>query len=231
MIYQLHPHLPALFPNPEEAEAEGLLAIGGDLSPERLIAAYQQGIFPWYSEGQPILWWSPDPRCVFLPEHFRIPHTVRKELRRARFLLTQDQAFTRVMHACAEVPRSDQGGTWIVPDMLTAYTRLHTLGIAHSIEVWAQESDDLKEEGQAGDPGILVGGLYGVKLGKVFFGESMFHTRSHASKAALVFLMEQLAREDCELVDCQMPTTHIMRYGAELLPRREFLERVRKAMQ
>ena len=204
------------FPDPECANADGLLAYGGDLSPQRLILAYRSGIFPWYSEGQPILWWSPDPRCVFLPEWFRVPHTVRKELKRMSFTASIDCAFADVIRGCARAPRPGQGGTWLVPDMIRAYERLHDMGLAHSVEVW--------------DDDELVGGLYGVRLGHAFFGESMFHTKPHASKRALVTLMESLMATGCQIVDCQMPTSHLMRFGARNIPRREFLVRLHAAL-
>ena len=161
MIWRLHPDYPELFPDPEEADPEGLVAVGGDLSVRRLLAAYRCGIFPWYGEGQPLLWWSPDPRCVIVPERFRIPHTVRKEVRKCGFTVTIDRAFREVMLRCASTPRPDQDGTWIMPEMVDAYVRLHELGHAHSVETW--------------DGDELVGGLYGVGLGRAFFGESMFH--------------------------------------------------------
>ena len=211
MIYRLNKN-PFLFPDPAQADPSGLLAVGGDLSVRRLLTAYAHGAFPWYSEGQPILWWAPDPRCVILPEDFRIPRTVRRELRRCTFTTSHDRAFERVMRACAETLRPDQDGTWITPEMTAAYVRLHEAGFAHSVEVWERDA--------------LVGGLYGVRLGNVFFGESMFHRRSDASKLALVRLMERLAEEGCELVDCQMETAHILRYGARSIPRTEFLDRL-----
>ena len=182
MIYRLHPDYPELFPDPEGADPEGLVAVGGDLSVRRLLAAYGAGIFPWYGEGQPLLWWSPDPRCVLFPEKFRIPHTVRKEIRKCGFSVTVNQAFCDVMTGCAATPRPDQDGTWIMPEMVDAYASLHELGFAHSVEVWEHDA--------AGN--TLVGGLYGVGLGRAFFGESMFHVRPHASKLALVSLMEWL---------------------------------------
>lgn len=245
MLYRLHPLHPTLFPDPELADDSGLLAIGGDLSSERLLAAYRAGIFPWYGEDQPLLWWSPNPRCVILPEAFRIPHTVRKELRKSRFTVTVDCAFVAVMQACSQTPRPGQDGTWIVDEMIEAYTRLHQAGFAHSVEVWEECEDEPRgdiEEKPRGSvvekPGgsvvngkRLAGGLYGVYLNRVFFGESMFHIRPHASKLALVRLMDWLRDRECVLVDCQMETAHIMRYGAELLPRTCFLKRLRKAMR
>ena len=220
MIYRLHPDYPELFPDPEGADPEGLVAVGGDLSVRRLLAAYGAGIFPWYGEGQPLLWWSPDPRCVLFPEKFRIPHTVRKEIRKCGFAGTVNPAFCDVMTGCAATPRPDQDGTWIMPEMVDAYASLHELGFAHSVEVWEHDA--------AGN--TLVGGLYGVGLGRAFFGESMFHVRPHASKLALVSLMEWLKARHCQLVDCQMATDHIMRYGAECIPRHDFLQQLRKAL-
>ena len=220
MIYRLHPDYPELFPDPEGADPEGLVAVGGDLSVRRLLAAYGAGIFPWYGEGQPLLWWSPDPRCVLFPEKFRIPHTVRKEIRKCGFSVTVNQAFCDVMTGCAATPRPDQDGTWIMPEMVDAYASLHELGFAHSVEVWEHDA--------AGN--TLVGGLYGVGLGRAFFGESMFHVRPHASKLALVSLMEWLKARHCQLVDCQMATDHIMRYGAECIPRHDFLQQLRKSL-
>lgn len=214
MIYRLNEN-PLLFPDPADADASGLIAVGGDLSVPRLLTAYASGAFPWYSEGQPILWWSPDPRCVLVPDEFRIPRTVRRELRRSSFTVSRDRAFSRVMRACAETVRPDQEGTWITGEMTAAYIRLHEAGFAHSVEVWEQNA--------------LVGGLYGVSLGKVFFGESMFHRRSNASKLALVWLFERLHEEGCELVDCQMETAHILRYGARSIPRVEFFARLKAA--
>lgn len=216
MIYRLHSAYPELFPDPRQADPEGLVAVGGDLSARRLLAAYRMGIFPWYGQGQPLLWWSPDPRCVIFPERFRIPHTVRKELRRCAFTVSRNRAFRRVMEHCAAAPRPDQDGTWIMPEMVDAYVRLHEAGYAHSVEVW--------------EGGRLVGGLYGVGVGRAFFGESMFHLRPDASKLALVRLMAWLEERDCRLLDCQMATSHIMRYGAELIPRTDFLSRLRQAV-
>ncbi len=214
MIYRLNNN-PFLFPNAAQADPSGLLAVGGDLSLSRLLTAYAHGAFPWYSEGQPVLWWSPDPRCVLLVEEFRIPRTVRRELRHCTFTVGYDCAFEEVMRACAEMSRPDQEGTWITSEMIAAYVQLHKAGFAHSVEVWER--------------GILVGGLYGVALGKVFFGESMFHRRSNASKLALACLMEHLSAKRFRLVDCQMETAHILRYGARSIPRAEFFARLAAA--
>ena len=205
---------PLVFPDAEEAPAEGLLMAGGDLTPERLMLGYSRGIFPWYDEDSPILWWSPDPRCVLFTHKLHVNARLRRTLRKCAFSFSVDTCFERVIRLCSEVPRPGQDGTWIVPDMREAYLRLHELGHAHSVEVW--------------DGGELVGGLYGVKLGSVFFGESMFHLRSYASKAAVVFLVEQLRAQGVELLDCQQATPHMMRFGAEEIPRRRFLSLVRR---
>lgn len=203
---------PMYFPPLETAFDNGLLAYGGDLSPQRLLSAYTKGIFPWYDNNSPILWWSPNPRCVLLPENFRIPKTIQRELKKCTFSVTINNAFTEVITACATLPRTKQKGTWITQDMKMAYIQLHKLGFSHSIEVW--------------DNSILVGGLYGVALGKAFFGESMFHIAPHASKLALVWLAQYLWSYNFDFIDCQMPTTHIMRYGATLISRDEFLTRL-----
>jgi leucyl/phenylalanyl-tRNA--protein transferase len=202
---------PASFPDPGYAlqEPDGLLAVGGDLSPARLLNAYRQGIFPWYSDGQPILWWSPNPRAVLYPEKLRISRSLRKTLRRAPFRITLDSAFAEVIAACSE-PRPDQAGTWITEEMRQAYIQLHRIGFAHSVECW---------EGEA-----LVGGLYGVSLGKVFFGESMFARRSDASKVGFAHLVEQLKLWGFGLIDCQVHTGHLASLGAEDIPREHFLE-------
>jgi len=205
---------PLVFPSAEDAPAEGLLMAGGDLSPERLMLAYSRGIFPWYGEDSPLLWWSPDPRCVLFTHKLHVNARLRRTLRSRSFTFSVNSCFERVIRLCAEVPRPGQDGTWIVPDMVEAYLRLHELGHAHSVEVW--------EEGE------LAGGLYGVKLGRVFFGESMFHLRSYASKAAVVFLVEQLRAQGVELLDCQQATPHMLRLGAEEIPRKRFLPLVRR---
>lgn len=199
----------APFPDPSLAEREpnGLLAIGGDLSVPRLLNAYRAGIFPWYSEGQPILWWSPDPRTVLYPERLRISRSLRKTLRKDRFQATVDQAFARVVGACA-APRRGDPGTWITRSMMRAYERLAAAGAAHSVEIW--------------EGGRLVGGLYGVALGRVFFGESMFSRATDASKAALVHLVDLLMQAGYRLVDCQVYSEHLVSLGAEEVPRAEF---------
>ena len=205
---------PLVFPNAEEAPADGLLMAGGDLTPERILLGYSRGIFPWYDEDSPILWWSPDPRCALFTHKLHVNPRLRRTLRSRAFSFSVDACFERVIRHCSEVPRPGQDGTWIVPGMIDAYLRLHEQGHAHSVEVW--------------EDGELAGGLYGVKLGRVFFGESMFHLRPYASKAALVFLVEQLRAQGVELLDCQQATPHMIRFGAEELPRRQFLSLVRR---
>ena len=191
MIYRLDPYRSeAPFPDVELAEREpdGLLAVGGDLEPARLINAYHRGIFPWYSKGQPILWWAPDPRTVLFPERLKVSRSLRKTLRKGWFEVSVDQAFADVVEACG-APRKGEDGTWILPDMMRAYLRLHRGGWAHSVEVWQADR--------------LVGGLYGVALGQVFFGESMFSRVSDASKVALTHLADRLQAWGYRLVDCQ----------------------------
>ena len=205
------------FPAVERAleQPNGLLAVGGDLSPGRLLNAYRRGIFPWFSEGQPVLWWSPDPRTVLFPERLRVSRSLRKRVRNAGFAVTLDRAFTAVMQACA-APRSGQSGTWISPAMVAAYGRLHRAGSAHSVEVWADSE--------------LVGGLYGLASGRAFFGESMFSRRRDASKIALVWLCRQLLDWDYALIDCQVSSDHLLGLGAEELPRVEFIARLEQAV-
>lgn len=198
------------FPPPDRAlsEPDGLLAAGGSLNPSRLLRAYRQGIFPWYSPGQPILWWSPDPRLILFPEAISISRSLAKILRKGRFTVTADTDFEAVIVACA-APRGPGQGTWITPAMQRAYSRLHRLGHAHSIETWRQ--------------GELVGGLYGVAVGRVFYGESMFSRASDASKVALVALAAQLRRWGFAVIDCQMHTDHLVSMGAVAVPRAVFL--------
>jgi leucyl/phenylalanyl-tRNA--protein transferase len=213
-IYRL-PREP-VFPEPHQAEGDGLLAVGGDLSPERLLQAYAAGIFPWFSEGNPILWWSPDPRMVLLPEWVHVPRSLARTLRRGRYDVRADTAFSQVIRRCADAPRPGQDGTWITDDMVFAYERLHRLGFAHSFEAW---------EGDA-----LVGGLYGVSLGAAFFGESMFAEHPDASKVAFARAVGWLASWGVELVDCQVRTEHLARFGAREMPRDEFLDRLERAL-
>lgn len=198
------------FPDPRTAAGDRPLAQGGDLSPELLLHAYSRGIFPWFSGDEPILWWSPDPRCVLLPQNLKVRLSLQKQTRRQGWSLSINKDFAAVIAACAQVPRPGQCGTWIVPQMQEAYCRLHGLGYAHSVEVYWQ--------------GELVGGLYGLALGTVFFGESMFHHRADASKIALVGLVEVLVQRGFTLIDCQQATAHILSMGAEVWPRSRFLD-------
>ena len=210
MIPVLDPHRPdAPFPDVESAlrEPDGLLALGGDLTSERLVNAYSRGIFPWYSAGQPILWWAPDPRTVLFPERLKVSRSLRKTLRKRLFEVSFDRAFDRVIAACA-APRSDGPGTWITSEMVAAYRALHRQGIAHSVEVWRGNE--------------LAGGLYGLALGRVFFGESMFSRASDASKVALVRLVGAAMDWGYRLIDCQVYSEHLLSLGAELVPRSEF---------
>jgi leucyl/phenylalanyl-tRNA--protein transferase len=205
------------FPPAEQASREGLLAVGGDLQPGRLLEAYRCGIFPWYNEGQPILWWSPDPRAVLLPQALKISHSLRRTLRSGKFRVTIDTRFDDVIRACAGPRRGHaDGGTWITNAMRDAYTELHRLGYAHSFETW--------------DDNELVGGLYGVALGGVFFGESMFSHASDASKVALVHSVRQLQRWGYRLIDCQLPSPHLARMGAQAIARKDYLALLRAAL-
>ncbi len=203
------------FPDVRYANEDGLLALGGDLSAKRLIAAYKKGIFPWYNPGQPILWWCPDPRCVLFPEQYRPQRSVLKSIRKQRFGFSCDQSFENVIRRCA-APRANAAGTWITREMMDAYIHLHRLGYAHSIETWQDQN--------------LVGGLYGIALGGMFFGESMFSEISDASKAALNFLVTRLTVWDYQLVDCQITSSHLLGLGAQEIPRTEFLMRLECAL-
>lgn len=205
-----------IFPPPDNAEPDGLLAVGGDLSSERLLVAYKLGIFPWYSADQPILWWSPDPRLILEPGQFHFSRRLRQILKRGTFQVTFDKAFIQVIGACASVPRKGQKGTWITPEMAEAYIRLHELGFGHSAESWLD--------------GKLVGGIYGVSLGRCFFGESMFSYKSNASKVALAVLVERLKAWGFHMIDAQVTTRHLIRLGAKEVPRRLFLKRLEKAL-
>lgn len=202
---------PGRFPPVSEAllEPQGLLAAGGDLSPERLVEAYRRGIFPWYSAGEPVLWWSPDPREVLFPAEFHVSRSLQRTLRRGTFKVTEDQDFPAVVAACAAA-RGATTGTWITPEMQAAYLRLHALGHAHSVEVWCGEE--------------LAGGLYGVRSGRVFCGESMFSRRDDASKVALAWVARTAAGRGIELIDCQMPSGHLRSLGSRAMPRGQFLE-------
>ncbi len=199
------------FPPASQAlrDPDGLLAAGGDLNPQRLINAYRNGIFPWFDDQQPILWWSPDPRCVLIPEQLYVSRSLRKQIRQRQFKVTLDQQFSAVIQACAE-PRNDNEGTWITTEMQQAYIKLHKLGVAHSVEVWQDNQ--------------LVGGLYGLAIGKLFFGESMFSRRSNASKVGYATLVEQLKRWGYALVDCQVHSEHVESLGAQMISRAEFIQ-------
>lgn len=204
------------FPPAERAGREGLLAVGGGLEPRRLLRAYARGIFPWYEEGQPILWWSPNPRFVLFPKEFHCGATLKKVLRRGDFTFSFDRDFAAVIRACA-LSRRDQPGTWITPEMIDAYTELHRLGYAHSLEAWSGNE--------------LAGGLYGVSLGRCFFAESMFHFADNASKAVLAMLAGTLAKMAFKIIDCQVPTPHLAAWGARPVPRRRYLEIVRQGLR
>jgi len=199
-----------VFPHPSLAEPNGLLAVGGDLSEERLVLAYLNGIFPWFEEEGQFYWYSPDPRCVLFPQQVRIHKSMRPVFNQQKFRYTLDTCFREVMLACADTPRGGQNGSWITPAFLEGYERLHTEGIAHSVEVWQGEA--------------LVGGLYGVSIGKMFFGESMFARVANASKAGFITLAQALARADFWLIDCQIETEHLKSLGAHNIPRTAFLE-------
>lgn len=209
------------FPDPRRADRRGLLAYGGDLAPERLLAAYAQGVFPWYDEA-PILWYSPDPRMVLSPDALHVGRSLRKRIRARPFGLSMDRAFADVIRACAEAKRPGQPGTWIGRDMIEAYRRLHALGFAHSVEAW--------ERDETGEP-RLVGGLYGVSLGRAFFGESMFARVEDASKIAFVALVRQLEAWRFDFVDCQVRTEHLARFGATEWRRGAFLRALASALE
>jgi len=213
-VYRLTKKL--LFPPPDLAEDDGLLAVGGDLSVERLLLAYSMGIFPWYSDGYPILWWSPDPRLVLIPRELKVSKTLKQTVRQGRFRVSTNEAFEKVIRGCATAKRKDEQGTWITEDMIKAYIRLHHAGHAHSVESW--------------DGDELAGGLYGVMMGRAFFGESMFAKKTDASKVAFAVYAEELARKGFELIDCQVTTEHLKRFGAKEIPRAEFLKRLEKAL-
>lgn len=206
MIFQLETD-PSILPDPALAEEDGLLAVGGDLLPIRLLHAYQAGIFPWYSEDSPILWYAPHERFVLFPKNIRISKSMKSILRSDKFHYTINQAFPEVIQACSQIERKEQDGTWIVNDMIQAYSELHTLGFAHSVEVWNSNKE-------------LVGGLYGLLIGQVFTGESMFSKESNASKYALIQLAQNF---DLQLIDCQIHSVHLERLGAEMITQSDFL--------
>lgn len=205
-----------VFPDPALAEDDGLLAVGGDLSIERLLLAYSLGIFPWYDDTSPILWWSPDPRLVLKPSDLVISRSLRQTLKKGLYKVTFDRAFADVIQACAQIPRRSEAGTWITREMIDAYVRLHEAGYAHSVESWRD--------------GELAGGLYGVSLGGVFFGESMFSRGPDSSKVALVALAQRLRQWHVALIDCQVTTGHLVRMGATLIPRSRFCGIIRRKM-
>jgi len=208
---------PSLFPKHENAfeEPNGLLAAGGDLTPQRLLNAYSLGIFPWYNPGEPILWWSPDPRSVVIPKEFEPSRSLRKSIKKMNLSVTSDTCFTRIMQECAK-PREDQAGTWINPEMISSYTELHKSGYAHSIECWQGNE--------------LVGGLYGISIGRAFFGESMFSRVSNASKIAFASLCRYLSDQNFEIIDCQVHNPHLANLGAREIPRHEFLSILKDAI-
>lgn len=205
------------FPSPLTATREGIVAMGGNLSPGMLLSAYSQGIFPWYSDDSPILWWSPDPRFVLFPEDLHVPKSLEKVLRKGIFTFSLDTRFIDVITACSRTPRPNQDGTWITDEMIDAYTELHRLGYAHSLEVYREEH--------------LVGGLYGVSLGSAFFGESMFSWEPNASKAGLVVLVRFLKTKGFQVIDSQVYTPHMARFGAKNIPRTQYLTILRKALK
>ncbi len=209
MALFLLPDNEIIFPDPRLAEEDGLLAFGGDLRPERIIEAYSRGIFPWYNDPGPIMWWAPDPRCVLFPGKVHISKSMKKWLKKREITVTLDRAFKRVMESCGKVPRKDQAGTWITRDMVKSYTTMYRMGYAHSIEVWRKEK--------------LVGGLYGVSIGDVFFGESMFSKEKNSSKTALLYLSALLKKHNFQVIDCQIVTDHLLSMGAKEISIEKFI--------
>lgn len=205
-----------LMPDPSQADAEGLVAIGGDLDHKRLINAYRSGIFPWYEEGSEILWWCPNPRLVLFPEDLKISKSARSLLKKNYFNVTYNQQFMEVIANCKDIERNDQGGTWITDEMEKAYTNLHNLGYAHSVEVWYENK--------------LVGGLYGIRLGNIYFGESMYSKVSNASKIGFIHLVKDLEVKGVEMIDCQIKTDHLMSLGAKEISREDFLKTLKKSI-
>lgn len=213
-IYRLSSEL--VFPNPEEAE-DGIVAIGGDLSVDRLLLAYKSGLFPWFSDDEPIIWWCPDPRFVLFPNDLKISKSMQQLIRKNTFTITTNTDFESVIKNCRNAYREGQDGTWITDDMINAYTKLNSLGIAHSVEVWLEDK--------------LVGGLYGLLIGKVFFGESMFFKVSNASKIGFIWWVEKLKKMGVELIDCQVETLHLKSLGANEIKRKDFLALVLNLVQ
>jgi len=205
------------FPDPALANRDGLLAVGGDLSVERLLLAYSMGIFPWYDEETPILWWSPDPRMILLPENFKRSKSLRQTLNRSIYEIRYDTCFREVITFCSDIPRKDQPGTWITPEMITAYVDLHEAGYAHSVEAFRD--------------GNLAGGLYGISLGKAFFGESMFFLERDASKVALSALVDRLYSQHYQFIDAQQKTEHLQRLGAQPIKRKDYLIMLKQALE
>jgi leucyl/phenylalanyl-tRNA--protein transferase len=200
-----------IFPHPLEADASGMLAVGGDLSPKRLVVAYQHGIFPWYNEDEPIVWWFPNPRCVLLPEKVKVSKSMRSYFNKGKYHVSFDHHFVKVIENCRGISRHGQDGTWLNDDMIAAYTDLHEMGYAHSVEVWDSQ-------------GEIVGGLYGIAMGKIFYGESMFSIKSNASKFALISLARKLQQLGFNLIDCQQETPHMKSMGAELMSAQVFYQ-------
>jgi leucyl/phenylalanyl-tRNA--protein transferase len=205
-----------IFPPPDLAEENGLLAVGGDLSLKRLLLAYSLGIFPWFSEDSPILWWSPDPRLVLFPDDLKVSRSLRQSIKKGKFSITMDRAFDTVIRNCARGKRGKEKGTWITTEMIHAYTALHRSGYAHSVEAWSENR--------------LAGGLYGISLGSAFFGESMFAEQSDASKVAFVSLVNQLSEWEFSLIDCQVTTRHLKSFGAREITRSEFMKALKEAL-
>ncbi len=211
-LYRLDPRFPELFPDPLRTNGEGPACFGGDLSPERLFNAYRLGFFPWFAEGEPILWWHPDPRCVLYPEKLRVSKSMRPYFNQQKYRVTFDERFREVMEECRALYRPGQWGSWITEDLIKGYVGLHELGIAHSVEVYEENE--------------LVGGLYGLSLGKVFFGESMFFKRPNASKFGFISLVRRLTDRGYRLIDCQQETNHLLSLGAESIPRSVFVDQL-----
>ncbi len=213
-VYKLTKKL--VFPPPERADDDGLLAVGADLSVDRLVLAYSMGIFPWYSDKYPILWWSPDPRLILFPKDLKVSSSLRQTIKKSIFRVTSNVAFEEVIRNCATISRKGEQSTWITKEMIAAYVRLHQAGYAHSVEAW--------------DGDELAGGFYGVMMGRAFFGESMFAKKSDASKVAFATYAAALAEKDFELIDCQVTTDHMKRFGAREIPRADFMKYLKKAL-
>ncbi len=216
-VYLLEEGEELAFPPVEQAKSSGLLAVGGDLSAARLIKAYSQGIFPWYGKDCPVMWWSPDPRCVLIPAELKISRSLQRAMNKNPYTITQNKAFLKVINFCSNVARPGQDGTWLQPEMIEAYYELHKLGYAHSVEAWQENR--------------LVGGLYGIALGGAFFGESMFHLEPNASKIAFVSLAKHLLEEGFTVVDCQQTTSHMLSMGAKEISRADFIKLLEHALE